>query len=105
MLVGTSIEKSKDGTEIGEEMQRTLNSIVSGINEAVESIKLIALESTDQVDAIEQLNSGIEQISQVVQSNAASAEESSAISQELNEQSAALNELVAQFSLAENTDN
>ncbi len=97
VLVGTSIEKSKDGTAIGEEMQRTLNSVVSGINEAVESIKLIALESTEQVDAIEQLNSGIEQISQVVLNNTATAEESSSSSVEMASQARELDKMISRF--------
>ena len=44
-----------------------------------------------------EIDKGIEQVSQVVQSNAASAQESSAISQELSTQSDSLNELVAKF--------
>ncbi len=97
LLVGTSIVKSKDGTVIGQEMQHTLNSIVSGINEAVESIKLIALESTEQVDAIEQLNSGIGQISQVVLHNTATAEESSSSSVEMASQAKELDRMIAKF--------
>ena len=97
MLVGNSIEKSKDGTLIGEEMQQTLSNIVSGINEAVESIKLIALESTQQVNAIEQLNSGIDQISQVVLHNTATAEESSSSSVEMASQAKELYKMIAKF--------
>lgn len=52
-----------------------------------------------QSDAMEEIGKGIDQISQVVQTNAASAEESSAISQELSAQSETLNGLVDMFKL------
>ena len=42
---------------------------------------------------------GIEQISQAVQTNAATAEESSAASEELSEQAKILNELVERFQI------
>ena len=48
---------------------------------------------------MEEIGKGIDQISQVVQTNAASAEESSAISQELSAQSETLNGLVDMFKL------
>ena len=48
---------------------------------------------------MQQAELGVNQISEVVQSNSASAEESSATSEELSAQAYALNDLVGKFTL------
>lgn len=53
----------------------------------------------DQAEAMRQAEIGVNQISEVVQSNAATAEEASATSQELSAQAITLDGLVSQFKL------
>ena len=55
---------------------------------------------SDQAEAMRQAELGINQISEVVQSNAATAEEASATSEELSAQATILDELVGQFVLS-----
>ena len=53
----------------------------------------------EQAEAMRQAESGVNQISGVVESNAATAEEASANSQELSAQATMLDQLVGQFEL------
>ena len=53
----------------------------------------------DQAEAMRQAEMGVNKISEVIQSNAATAEEASATSQELSAQSVILDELIGQFVL------
>ncbi len=53
----------------------------------------------DQAEAMRRAESGINQISEVVQTNAATAEESSATSEELSAQASILDGLIGQFTL------
>jgi len=63
------------------------------------STKEISDLSDTQADAMKQLELGVEQIADVIQNNSASAEQTSATSEELSAQSANLEELVGQFKL------
>ncbi len=96
-LLSDSIGKSKDGLGIGEDMEMTLNSIMTGVSRAVDSISDIAVGCMQQVDAIEQLNAGLTQVSQVIQSNTAAAQESAASSQEMSAQSTAMMNMVTGY--------
>ncbi len=55
--------------------------------------------SQEQADMLKQIQARIDQISTVVQSNSASAEETSAISQELSAQAIGLEEMISKFEL------
>jgi methyl-accepting chemotaxis protein len=96
-LLSDNIKKSRDGLSIGEDMAKSLDSIISGIVHSVDSISEIADDCMCQVDIIEQLNTGLAQVSQVVQSNTATAQEAAASSEEMSAQSAMLMEMVAHY--------
>ena len=96
-LINANITKAKGGVNIGEDMNRSLSSMVEGIDRAFEATKKIAEDSKRQVETIEQLNSGIEQISQVAQNNTATAEESASSSQEMSAQAELLNNMVDRY--------
>ena len=70
---------------------------------SVEEITEMIIETGDlagqQAQSMEEIDKGIEMISNVVQSNSATAQESSAVSIELSEQSASLNQLIGQFTI------
>lgn len=96
-LIETSIEEIKKGNDITNKTSASLEKVVDGM-ESLAKASMDAMQSSRaQADSIEQIESGIIQISAVVQNNAAAAEESTAISEELFAQSSSLNEMVNQF--------
>ena len=68
---------------------------------AVSAIHEISEASSSQVLAIGEINQGLTQVSSVVQTNAATAEESSASSEEMAAQAEMLNQAVGRFSLSD----
>lgn len=100
-----SIEKAELGVKIAEETAKSLNEIMQGISESNILVAEIAQMSDEQANAIGAINMGIEQVAQVVQTNSASAEESAAASEEMNGQSAILQDLIARFTLREKQAN
>ena len=73
--------------------------MINGMGEIAETSKELSTVAADQALAMEQANEGISRISEIVQSNAATAEETSATSEELAAEAACMNELVARFKL------
>jgi len=98
-LIANSMEKAELGERIANGTAASLTEIVTGINESNQLIAEIAKSSEDQSAGISHINSGIDQVAQVVQQNSATAEESAAVSQEVSNQSASLEGLIAQFKL------
>jgi methyl-accepting chemotaxis protein len=101
VLIEESIKAVTNGTEIADKTAAALTKSVQVTMEAVSLIDEIALASQEQATAIVQINQGLEQISDVVQTNAATAQESAAASEELSGQADILNELIAKFDLKE----
>lgn len=98
-LIQGSIEKAAVGTDIAGNTAEALNEINSGITKIVDIIGNIANSSSEQAMGISQINTSLNQVSKVVQTNAATAEQSAASSQELSGQSEMLKEMVAKFQL------
>ena len=98
-LIQQTIEAVKSGSHIVEETAEALNSSVDVTNQTIKLINDIWTVSTEQATMIEQVNTGVDQISSVVQTNAATAEQSAASSEELNGQAAALQNLTSKFVL------
>ena len=103
-MIQNSMEKAGLGSRIAEETASSLKEIVTGINESSSLIAGIANASEEQSQGIEHINSGIEQVAHVVQQNSATAQESAAASQEMSSQSDVLQQLIAQFKIAENEE-
>lgn len=97
VLIEETIKAVGNGSLIADRTSASLDKSAKVTMEAVEIIDEIALASQEQATAIFQINQGIEQISTVVQTNAATAEESAAASEELSGQSNILKELISQF--------
>ncbi len=96
-LVTRSIQDVKTGTE-STDLAVSAMQVISGCIQSVkELMDEIAAASVQQAEMIALVESGIKEISQVVQSNAASAEESAAVSKELSGQARALNQLIGRF--------
>lgn len=103
-LIQGSIDKAAVGTNIASNTAQALNEIRTGITKIVDIIGNIASSSTDQATGITQINTSLNQVSKVVQTNAATAEQSAASSQELSGQSEMLKEMVARFRLKKEKD-
>jgi methyl-accepting chemotaxis protein len=96
-LIEGSIRKVEAGTKIANETAAALGKIVTEVGKAADLIESIAVASSAQASAIEQVNQGVVQVSTVVQTNAATSEESAAASEELSSQAEQLRELVSTF--------
>lgn len=98
-LIQQSIEAVENGSEIANETAEALSASVEVTNQTVKLIDEISAASKEQASMIEQVNVGVDQISSVVQTNAATAEQSAASSEELNGQAAELQNLTSKFVL------
>ncbi len=96
-FLSDSISKAKYGLEIGEEMRGDLADIVKGILASAELVAEINEDCAKQVEAIEQLNTGLGQVSRVAHDNMNTAMESAAASEELSAQSAKMFEMVSHY--------
>lgn len=98
-LIEGSIKKVGVGTVLADDTAQSLESITSGIDNAVELVGGIASASNEQATGIAQVNRGIEQLAQVVQNNSAISEETAASAEELSSQAEMLKSMVNQFKL------
>lgn len=99
ILIEETISAVKNGSELSQSTAKSLTQSAQDTKEAIALIDKIALATQDQATAIVQINLGVEQISSVVQTNAATAEQSAAASEELSSQSSMLEGLIAGFKL------
>jgi methyl-accepting chemotaxis protein len=94
-----AIGKSAQGVEISNKVAQRLNEIVTKIRQVDELVAEVAGASREQTQGITQINIAVGQMDKVTQSNAASAEESAAASEELNAQAVAMKESVTELLL------
>ena len=98
-LIADSVEKAELGSRIADDTAASLTEIVSGIGESNRLVIEIAKSSEEQSEGISEINRGINQVAQVTKQNSATATESAATSQEMNGQSAVLEELISRVNL------
>lgn len=99
-LIEGSIKEVSEGNLSAERAAGSLEAVVAGIKEIAEFSRDLKVMVQDQSEAMRQAEIGVNQISEVVQSNAATAEEASATSEELSAQATILDNLVGQFKLS-----
>lgn len=99
LLIESSVSSVENGTTIAEETGLILNQVLAGVKETVDRIGHISTASSEQAESLNQALAGLEQVNTVVQSNSATAEESSAASEELSAQARLLKDLTGQFNL------
>jgi methyl-accepting chemotaxis protein len=102
-LISHSVQTVSEGEKIAQETTRILKEVSEQSILVEQTIQQIAAASNEQVEAIDQINEGLTQVSTVVQTNAATAEESSASSSELDAQAQVLKEEVERFKLQKKT--
>lgn len=98
-LIETSVKQVSEGTRIADETAKALSQAVGSVAEVSEKVGRISKASVQQSDAVGQVTLGMGRISAVVQTNSATAEESSAASEELSGQAQMLKTLVARFKI------
>lgn len=97
-LIQTSIQRVRSGTEFVNETGVALNEIVGGVKKVGDIISEIAAASIEQSQGIEQVNQAVSQMDEITQQNAALAEEASAASVSMSDQSKNMTNLLQFFS-------
>jgi methyl-accepting chemotaxis protein len=92
-----AITKTSQGVQISGKVAETLNEIVTKARQVDELAAEVAGASREQTQGITQINIAVGQMDKVTQSNAASAEESAAASEELNAQADTMYQSVAEL--------
>lgn len=98
LIEGTMLE-IENGNKVADRAVVSIEAVVEGVREVANSSKELSVASMSQAATMKEAEAGVNQISDVIQTNAAVAEESSATSQELSSQAAALDALIAKFTL------
>ncbi|WP_324824414.1 methyl-accepting chemotaxis protein [Sinanaerobacter sp. ZZT-01] len=99
VLIEDSIRAVENGTAIANETGQVLSEVLKGVTQTVDLIHEISEVTNVQADSLDNTLRGVEQISAVVQTNSATAEQSSAASEELSSQAAMLKQLSNKFIL------
>ncbi|MDP2904567.1 MAG: methyl-accepting chemotaxis protein [Methylovulum sp.] len=86
-LIQNSVQKVRTGTAFVNETGVALNEIVGSVAKASEIVAQIAAASSEQTAGIEQVNMAVGQLDEITQQNAALAEQASAASISMSEQS------------------
>lgn len=98
-LIGASLKSVEEGITIANDTAEKLNGMVAQVQGIAEKVKTIAEASNSQAVSVKEMSANIGEISSVGQNNAATSEESLALSHEMNEHANSLKELVEKFEL------
>lgn len=98
-LIEGSIQEIKEGNLVAKKVAMSIHSVVTGIKVIEETSKELSVISMKQADSMKQTKTRIKLISEVIQSNSATAGETSATSEELSAQAISMTELVNRFQL------
>ncbi len=104
-LIEGSVKKAVDGTQMADKTATALHEIVTAAGKMTDLVAEIAAASNEQAQGISQITQGLGQVDQVTQQNTAHAEESAAAAEELSSQSLVLQQLVATFTIEDNSIN
>ncbi|MCR5007194.1 MAG: cache domain-containing protein [Oribacterium sp.] len=99
-LIEQTIEAVQKGGEITAQTAESITSVSNGAKKITDLVDHISVASGEQADGIRQITLGIDQISSVVQTNAATAEQSAAASEEMTRMAKSLSDEVGKFTLA-----
>ncbi len=100
-LIADTMDEINNGNSVVAETTDALDAMQKSVEEITDMIIETGDLAKQQAQSMEEIDKGIDMISNVVQNNSATAEESSAVSQELSEQSESLNRLIDQFTISE----
>lgn len=97
VLIQETVSAVENGTEIANVAAEAMMKIVENSKKVTDIVNDIAKSSEEQSSSVEEIALGIDQMSRMIQMNAATAEESSAASDELSNQAKMLDSLVEKF--------
>ena len=98
-LINASLRSVEEGMTIANDTASQLDAMVGQVQGIAEKVKTIADASNVQASSVRQMSSNIGEIASVGQNNAATSQESLALSYEMNEHANSLKELVQKFEL------
>ncbi|MCR5467531.1 MAG: methyl-accepting chemotaxis protein [Lachnospiraceae bacterium] len=98
-LINTSLKSVEDGISVANSTAEELDAMVSQVQGIAEKVKTIANASTTQAESVRDMSSDIGQIASVGQNNAATSQESLALSYEMSDHAKSLRGLVEKFEL------
>lgn len=98
-LIQHSAASVSEGEKLADETAKILQDVAVKAGLVEQAIKEIEESSSHQALVIDQINQGLSQVSAVIQTNAATAEESSSSSEELAAQAQTLQEEVSRFKI------
>ncbi len=98
-LIADTMDEINNGNAVVAETTEALDAMQHSVEEITDMIIETGDLAGQQAQSMDEIDKGIEMISNVVQSNSATAQESSAVSIELSEQSESLNNLIGQFTI------
>ena len=102
-LIGDSVEKVDNGSQLVAEAGHTMDEIVNSIKRVADIMGEITAASQEQSSGIEQVNQAIGQMDQVTQQNAALVEQAAAAAESLKGQANHLTQLVSVFQMKSNS--
>ena len=100
-LIESSIEEIKNGNRAAENTKKVLSNVVVDIRGLSESSKSLNEVSLTQAESMGQADAGVSRITDIIQANSATAQETSATSEELSAQATSMDEIVARIKLSE----
>jgi len=98
-LIGDSVEKVEAGSKLVDDAGKTMDEIVTQVQQVAGYMSDITSASQEQSDGIEQVNHAITQMDEVTQQNAALVEQASAAAENMQSQAGKLTQLVDSFKL------
>jgi methyl-accepting chemotaxis protein len=93
-LIEDTVKKTKVGAGLVQQTNNDFSEVTSMVTKSGGLVGEIAVASTEQAQGIDHLNQAVQEMDKVVQQNAASAEKTASITQDMNVQSEQVNELV-----------
>ena len=98
-LISRCLAEVEEGSRIVEHTIESISTVLANMENFAVMAAGAAEASNEQVDMLRQIEAGMDQITLVVQSNSATAEETSAVSEELSAQATGLDEMIDKFQL------
>ena len=99
-LIRDSVQKVEEGSTLVAQSGQTLEQIVSAVKKVSDIIAEIAASSQEQSTGIEQVSKAVAQLDEMTQQNAALVEQAAAASTSMADQSQALSDTMAKYTVA-----
>ena len=100
-LIGDSVAKAKEGTDLVEQAGDTIQALVIDVKQVSELMGSIAEASAEQSRGVQQVNKTVTEMDKVVQQNAAAVQQSASAAEAMRRQAEALVKAVSAFRVSE----